>query len=158
MTGAHVLLASELVPNAAAVRPGATGIVGAGFAADVPIVVLGASAVVLLACTALLSWTLPSIAWRWRWRSRPARSRSARPRVVTGRPPALPVGPVPAVVARRPLLPARQQVSAADVQRTDDGTSEVEEMIDQLLDTDPDRVAWLMMHWIRHDGRARRSR
>ncbi len=154
MTGAAVVLGADAVPNAGVLRS-ATVAVGT-LGADLPIVVLGSSVVVLLACTALLSWTLPSIGWWRRWRTRSARSRPVRRRAVTGRPPALPVGPVPTASARRPLLPARQRAAAADVPRPDDGTSEAEAMIGHLLDTDPERIAWLMMHWIRHDGRSRR--
>lgn len=123
-------------------------------ATDVPLLVLGAGGLLLAVCTVLLSLTFPWLPRvRWRRRSRP---RSPRWRAVTGPPPALPAGPPPAVpvspaVVRRP---ARQPDSGPHVHRHGDAVSEAEATIEHLLDTDPDRLARLMMDWIRtEDGR-----
>lgn len=121
-------------------------------AADAPVVALVISAGVLLACTALLSITVPPIRWRrWPWR-RPATRRAAR-RAITGRPPELPTGPIrPAPAIRGP---ARQVWPGPHVQRRSDGVAEAEAAIEELFDTDPGQVAELMRQWIRQDDTRR---
>lgn len=131
------------------------------FAADVPILTLVASGIVLVVCTTLLSVTFPAF-------RRPPRRRRARAAptgrtedagqrlVVTGRPPALPSGPAP--VAPTVRRPARQIEAAPNVHQQRDGLSEAEATIEHLLDTDPDRLARLMMNWIRTDDEPRDRR
>lgn len=118
--------------------------------ADVPIVALVASAAVLLASTALLSHTLPIIR-RPRWSRRRPRRRSADRLVITGRPPALPPGPIPAVTTHLAIAPPRQQAAGVDVSDRTARLAEAEATIEQLIETDPDYLARMMMLWIRDD-------
>lgn len=118
--------------------------------ADVPIVALVASAAVLLASTALLTHTLPSLRLL-RWPRRRSRRSSPDRFVITGRPPALPPGPLPAVTSHLAIAPPRQPAAGVDVSERTARLADAEATIEQLIETDPDYLARMMMLWIRDD-------
>lgn len=123
--------------------------------ADVPILTLVASAAVLVASTVVLTRTLSIPSWpQWARRSRRRRTHRRRREwlLITGRTPELPPGPLPASPSPLAVTPPRQEAPDRDVPERIARLAEAEATIDELLDTDPDYLARMMMLWIRDDG------
>jgi hypothetical protein len=125
------------------------------FAADLPIILLGVSAIVLVASTVLLSISLPTLSWprlrRHAGRHRHQPIQATHRRIVTGSPAGRPAPHSPLALPPVDTLagPRRQTPTRPDIHEASEEVTDAVATIEHLLDTDPQHLARLMMQWIR---------
>ena len=127
-------------------------------ATETSTIVLVAAVVTLCISTAVMALGLPSTLFRWRRPARPVESfvpengsavSTPNRRVVTGRPAVLP--------SHRALVRPPIELGPAPAPRLDpDEVREAIELVEMLIDDDPEQLAGLISMWLDEDQRSLR--